>query len=235
MPSSPTALLWALSEPGSKVTEAEYNDWYDNEHIPLRLAVPAFQSWTRLVQADGEKPVWSAIYDIESFEATQEGAYSRLALTRSERETDLLNRIGVMDRRVYELYQGHLAHPPSALYNENTPAPFLIFMSMDVKESGLEELDKWYAEEHIPLLAKVPGWIRSRRFVLKDSGIRGLDVPEEKVPPKYLTIHEYASAPDFGGKEFQAAVNTPWRTKVMESVVARERRVFKHYKSFSRN
>jgi len=28
-----------------------------------------------------------------------------------------------------------------------------------------EELARWYTEEHIPLLSKVPGWLRTRRFV----------------------------------------------------------------------
>src|SRR6266568_1089900 len=28
-----------------------------------------------------------------------------------------------------------------------------------------EELARWYTEEHTPLLSKVPGWLRTRRFV----------------------------------------------------------------------
>lgn len=228
MSSLPTALIWVLAEPSSKVSEAEYNDWCD-EHIPLRLALPVYHSGIRLVEADGEKPVWSVLYDIESYQATKEEPYGRLALTHSERETDLLSRIGVLDKRTYELYQGHPLHQPSALYKEGAAAPFYIFMSMEVMDSGLEDFHKWYDEEHIPLMSKVPVWIRSRRFVLKDSSIKGLDVQEEKVPPKFLAIHEFAAEPEFGGKEFQAAINTPWELKVLESVITREKRMFKHY------
>ena len=39
---------------------------------------------------------------------------------------------------------------------------------MDIPAEHVADFDRWYDEEHIPLLARVPGWVRSRRFVLKE-------------------------------------------------------------------
>lgn len=33
----PAGYLWVMSEPGEAVTLEEFTDWYDNEHVPLRM------------------------------------------------------------------------------------------------------------------------------------------------------------------------------------------------------
>ncbi|KAI0931677.1 hypothetical protein AcW1_000987 [Taiwanofungus camphoratus] len=232
---APLAYLLVFTEPGPGVPEVEYNDWYDNEHIPLRVNTPTFLNWTRWKAVDGEKPSYGASYDLESYEATKKPPYTTLAETRSEHEKDLLKRLGFMDRRHYEAYQG-LAHPPSSLFDESKPAPYVSFSSLEVKPELEEEFNRWYDEEHIPMLAKVAGWIRSRRFVLKDSGYMGVEgQKQQKTPPKYLAVHEWTSTDCWESKEFKEAVSTPWREQVMQGVVSRERRGMKFLKSWERN
>ncbi|CCM04455.1 uncharacterized protein FIBRA_06635 [Fibroporia radiculosa] len=231
---APPAFLLVFSDPGSGVDEAEYNDWYENEHIPLRVNTPTFLNWTRWKAADGEKPTYGASYDLESYEATKKPPYTTLAETRSDREKEILKKLQVLDRRHYELYEGP-SYPPSTLYDEHTPAPYVVFVSLGVKPEDEDEFNKWYDEEHIPLLAKAPGWIRSRRLVLKDWGQMGLEGQKgQKEPPKFLTVHEWQSLDGLQSEEYKAAMNTAWREKVMAGVVSRERRVMEFLRKWEK-
>jgi len=232
---APTAFLLVFSEPGANVSEEEYHDWYDNEHIPLRVNTPTFLNWTRWKAVDGENSTYGASYDLESYEATKKPPYTTLAETRSEREKDILKRIEMLDRRHYELYEA-ATYPPSSLYDPATPAAFVAFVSVGVKPEYEEEFNKWYDEEHIPLLAKVPGWVRSRRFVLKDWGQMGVQGQKRQVePPKYLAVHEWTSLDGLeSSKEYKEATGTPWMEKVMKGVVSRERRVMTFLKKWDR-
>ena len=70
------------------------------------------------------------------------------------------------------------------------------------------DFEKWYREEHLDLLHKLPGYRRSARYVI------GPTTPLTKSePPKYLAIHEMDSLDGFGGKEAEAANTTPWTKK----------------------
>jgi len=231
---APTAFLLVFTEHGTGVPEDEFTDWYENEHIPLRVNTPTFLNWTRWKAADGEKPTWGASYDLESYEATKKAPYTTLAETRSDREKEILKKMELMDRRHYELYEGPTT-PPSALYNPETPAPYAVFVSLGTKPEFEEEFNRWYDEEHIPMLAKVPGWIRSRRFVLKDWGQMGVEgQKEQKEPPKYLAVHEWESLDGLQSKEFKEAMGTPWKEKVSVGVVSKERRVMSFLKKWER-
>jgi hypothetical protein len=79
-------------------------------------------------------------------------------------------------------------------------------------------MDAWYTEEHIPMLLKVPGWRRIRRFRL----VRALDAPG----PAFLSVHELAGPEVLEDPGFLAAISTPWRDLVVASALRRERRVF---------
>jgi hypothetical protein len=62
----PKGLMVVRSRPTPE-QEAEFNDWYDNVHIPELLAVPGFEAATRyrLLSDDGAA-VYLAIYEIDA-------------------------------------------------------------------------------------------------------------------------------------------------------------------------
>lgn len=68
-------LLVARMEPASVADEGEFNDWYDFEHVPQRLATPGFLSAQRYVALNGW-PRYGACYDLESPEATLAAKYT---------------------------------------------------------------------------------------------------------------------------------------------------------------
>ncbi|EED80752.1 predicted protein [Postia placenta Mad-698-R] len=228
---APPAILFVFSEPGSNVTEEEFHDWYDNEHIPLLVDISAFRSWTRWAAVDGTKPAYGAAYDLESYDVMQQPSYKALVETRSEREKDILKRIQVVDWRIYELHGGPTT-PPSALFDPAKPASYAAFVFITTKPEFEEEFNKWYDEEHIPLLAKVRGWIRSRRFRLKDWGHMGVEVTKE--PPKYFAVHEWATLDGTRSEEYRAALESPWTKRMEETFLARDVRVMSLLKTWDR-
>jgi len=75
------ALLMVAMEPPAALEE-EFNDWYDTEHAPQRLALPGFISASRWVCIEGW-PRWMAIYDLASEAAVRSEAYRNVSGPRS--------------------------------------------------------------------------------------------------------------------------------------------------------
>ncbi|KAI8978278.1 hypothetical protein BD414DRAFT_495083 [Trametes punicea] len=214
---SKPGLLFVFGEAGPKLSDAEFNDWYDNEHVPLRMAIPAFRTTARWSAIDGKRPHYLATYDLDSLAVLDEAPYVTFADTRSEREKDVIRRVQLLDRRTYEVLKPEF--PSTAGYEEREQGPFLVTMQIEIKPELEDELNRWYTDEHIPLLEKVPGWRRSRRFVLKDAGpAKGTDAGTVLGrPPKYLAVHEWDSLASFETNEFRYATSTPWRMKMFEA------------------
>ena len=73
----PKSVLMVTMEPPAS-HEDEFNDWYDTEHYPQRLALPGFQSGSRWVCLDGW-PRWLAYYDLESNGALSTPEYTAVS------------------------------------------------------------------------------------------------------------------------------------------------------------
>src|SRR6266851_5688886 len=58
--------------------EAEFNAWYDTEHIPERLSVPGFLSGLRFVAVDGQ-PKYLALYELSDAEVRKSEAWKQAA------------------------------------------------------------------------------------------------------------------------------------------------------------
>ena len=58
----------------SRVAEDEFNDWYDCEHIPQRLAIPGFISAVRWLGADDPK-ISVVAFDLESADVLESPPY----------------------------------------------------------------------------------------------------------------------------------------------------------------
>jgi hypothetical protein len=82
---------------------------------------------------------------------------------------------------------------------------------MDVDPEMEEEFNRWYEEEHIPLLLKVPGVLSARRYIF----------PGES--PKYITVYEHENEEVQGSLSDQKAIETEWNQRIRP-----------HLKNFSR-
>lgn len=215
-----------FTHPGPELTEAEFHEWYEEEHIPARTALKGFQSTIRLEAFDGEIPHWGAIYDLDSLDVLQSEGYLDIMKNRSERETSVLKRIVPFDRRIYKQISSRW-HPAIGTSEELTPR-YYVMVGLKFKPEDEAEMHQWYEEEHVDMLSRIPGWIRSRRFELVDQkGTAG-----DNVCPKFMALHEYRNETDLTSPERKAAQSTPWRTRVIGNAVEVERRTFKVYKVF---
>lgn len=151
-------------------------------------------------------------------------------------EKDLLDRCEDLSRRVYRL----LSRKSKPGFEGGTQQRVYHTVALQPRPgSGMtdDELAQWYEEEHIPMLTKVPGWLRSSRWALLDvKGANMKEVDATKVG-RWLAVHEWETEAVYETKEHKEAVATPWRNKVMDRIdtAVEERRKFKVWKDFPCN
>jgi len=223
------SLLLVYSETSSSVSDEEFHEWYDDEHIAIRTPLQGFLDAIRLVTTDGQKPRWAAIYALESLDVLKSPEYTHLLENRSDREKSVIARLDVLDRRMYNLI--YTKSSDSQEKGEAKPQSYLIVgmtPSMGENSGPAIDMQNWYEQEHIPMFTKVPGWLRTRRFKLVENA--GPGSPE--AAPQFLAVHEFSDERWDASPEMEAARNTPWANKIRVSVEARERRAFKVWKVF---
>jgi len=70
------------------------------------------------------------------------------------------------------------------------------------------DFHKWYDEEHLAMLAKIPGYWRTSRYLLGPATAVTLGQPG-----RCFAIHEFDDLAGLAGKEAEAASATPWSLK----------------------
>ena len=186
----PPAFLAVLSEPGSLVTLDEFHDWYDNEHIPLRMDhLPSFLTGARFSAADGKKPSWLALYDIDDTSTFEHESYTRLRKNRSQREGNLVKRLEELDRRCCQVVWDSGVSVKTASLGAANPTRVIVthgFEGVDVDE-GIRQV-----EELVKRLRGEDGWVRTRLFTCLDTLKVGVSVPpgpEAQKVPTFFVLH----------------------------------------------
>ena len=62
----PKGIMVVQSDPVDPAHEDDYNDWYDNTHVPEICAVPGFVSARRYKVHGAGSPAYLAIYEIDA-------------------------------------------------------------------------------------------------------------------------------------------------------------------------
>jgi hypothetical protein len=91
--------------------------------------------------------------------------------------------------------------------------PWLYVSQTDIPETMESEFNRWFNEEHLPLLAAVKGTIRARRYIADKS-------------PHYLACYDLETQETRGGAEWKAALATPWRDRVHSRFVNPRKTMF---------
>jgi hypothetical protein len=141
-------IFYVLSQPKSLDYLAEFHEWYNTEHGPLRLTLDFIENGYRYKSqnndAEQEKsrdiPLWLATYDLNRVSGLEEPRYTHLRDKRSERENDVIdNRLNVLDRRMYKSLV-------SLGDKGGKPAPIIMCVRFVVKDEHVEEMNRWYDE-----------------------------------------------------------------------------------------
>ncbi len=168
-------MLWTDVDPEH---EAEFNRWYDEEHIQRLLSVPGFLSAGRYVALRGG-PKYLAMYELEAPSVLRASAFlDELRFKPSPRRT---RTSGGHVGRNYILNAYRQIYPTRTNPIELTtgPSPFLQMGRIDVPAHLEEEFNDWYNTVYVPDYLTVPGVLRARRYVVIDG------------QPKYLTVYEF--------------------------------------------
>ena len=167
-------MVWA-DVPADK--EAEFNRWYNEEHLKERLSVPGFLSAARYEAVKGS-PKHLACYELESPAVLESEAYKRVQMNPTPwTKRCSPNVIGTTSiRNVYTMIHPTAVTPAIA---GSEMAPSLQIGRMDVPPEVDAEFNNWYNTIYIPNYEKVPGVIRGRRY----RAVTGT--------PTYLTLYEF--------------------------------------------
>lgn len=218
----PPAFLIVFTELGETVTIEEFQDWYNNEHVPLRMHLPSFLTGARFFSLDLLKPSWVAMYDIDDTATFGHESYTHLRGNRSAREADLVKRLEILDRRLCEVvWDSGVSKDTSSLGSTN-PTHFVLTHGVGLYDDA--QMDTW-ARGMWDKSKDVDGWLRMRILKCFESGKTGTGVgsgPEEQIVPKYLAVHEFAS-------DFLTAVDDVVHKTSAEIVEWRKWRLYKAY------
>ncbi len=206
-------LLLTITEPPPAMEE-EFNAWYDDEHLPERLAIPGFRSARRWA-AEG-KPGdgrYLATYELDSPRVLDSPEY----LARFGNATPWTKRC-LGKTVVFRRWACEQVRPGDADPHPDAQALFLA--CREVPEEHEAELNRWYDEEHVPLLSAVPGVLRARRFRASSGS------------PRFVSLYDLADAGAPVHPQWRAAVATEWTKRVTALSGGRERiaRPFRAYR-----
>lgn len=212
-------MLYVTMQPQEGLSLDQFHEWYNNEHGPTRLRIPQiFSNGLRYQATDGKQPHFLAAYDVTDMAHLETPTYLELRANRSPREAETIGQVKV-DRFFYDLIWTQEA--PSFKPAEqctDAEAEGRVLVAVDVSLSNepdaADKVIQWYEEEHLPMLSKIPGWLRSR-VLRTPSTIEGSNAGETKI----ITLHEYAPQNGLGGPEHKASMDTPWRTEVFDKYI----------------
>jgi hypothetical protein len=177
--SQPAILFSEMTPPLGR--ELEFNAWYDEEHIPLRMRVKGFNSAQRY--RDGETQNYLAVYEMASDDALATPDYQKLKGSPSERTRDMLASVTGFTR-----YLGHPLAPAlkTADVDSFIDAPILYAVLFNVPAERLPAFETWYEGEHVPMLMEDKRWLGVRRFDIFD----GAPVPFNRLALHYLATRD---------------------------------------------
>ena len=78
----------------------------------------------------------------------------------------------------------------------------LVFVRTDIEPEWEEDFNRWYEEEHIPGLLKVPGVLWAKRGVNTGKG------------QKYVAVYEHEHIDVQQSRAYREAVETEWTARI---------------------
>jgi hypothetical protein len=206
-------LLLTITEPRPEHDE-EFNAWYDTEHLAERLSIPGFLS-ARRWQRDGAPGDgrYLATYDLESPAVLETAEYlAHVGDNFTPWSRRCLSRAVVFRRWACEQIL-----PGRAAPHGDATAVFLA--CRDVPAEHEAELNRWYDEEHVPMVRRVPGVLGARRFRASSGS------------PRYVALYDLADEQVTRDPAWQAAGHTEWTRRIAD-LTAGSARLLATYRAY---
>jgi hypothetical protein len=241
---SPTpGIVWVASQitKPAKLSEDRFSSWYEDQHIdevvslsgiraaarytaiPLdALAGPAPESSPApSTDAAAEVPPylltakWLTIYEMRDVEFRNTAEFKGLD-GQTVPKDDLLETV-FKNAKFQTRFgtQEQIDHPGSK------PANLVISATLTAKDAEtFAEMDKFYREEHVPLISKCPGYVRTRRYKYVDTTVLNEFERADAYPVgpmSWLALHEF-EGPYFHMDEIVKVDDTDWTRKILANL-----------------
>jgi hypothetical protein len=180
--------------------EADFHDWYDTEHIPIRMGAPGFASAQRYRAHSGGG--YLAVYEMSDLSALDSPAYRVIKSEPSERTRFMLKNV-----RGFTRYLGKETYCRARDGNTDAALDSSVLYAVwfNVPADRAKDFNDWYEQDHIPILLKCPDWRMVRRFDITDG---------EPETWTHLALHYLNDAAALESPERAEARQTPWRDRL---------------------
>ena len=187
--------------------EEEFNRWYNEEHIPERLAIPGVLNAARYQAVDGA-PKYLACYELASPDAWYAEAWQQWLRNPTPWSSGCLRASSVRHISGTCIGASTLKMSGGDRTGGDGAGPL---GRTDVRPGGLDaKFNDAYNNERLPLCRRIPGYIRARRF----EAVMG--------EPKYTTVHEMASLDVWKSQawdDWRTAVTPVWNSEIRPHMV----------------
>lgn len=174
--------------------EADFNRWYDEEHLAERRGIPGFLSARRYVSLRGS-PKYIALYDTVDAQVLHSEAYLQVLNNPTPWTQRVRPHFHNFIRNEYELLLTLGTIPDEA-------APYILTVRLETAPEHDAEFNDWYNTDHLPALTGVPGVYGARRYRATAGA------------PQYLALYELASADVTQSEAWRKAADSPWTLKL---------------------
>jgi hypothetical protein len=199
------SILFSQMEPPAQL-EREFNDWYDNEHVPVRLKLSGFTQAVRyIVHPDDPQPLqtprYAVTYFMRDLQVLETPEYRQLKDAPSERTDRMLKSVSKFTRFIAK----EVSRSSRREAEELTTTPVLYVVLFAVPEDWQEEFEAWYDEEHISILMKEKMWRACVRYRIFDG------IPSNWT---HLTLHYLEDSSALRSPFREEARQTVWRQRL---------------------
>lgn len=154
--------------------EAEFNEWYDREHVPQLLTIPGVLTGRRFQAVDG-KPKYIAIYELADENVWTSDVFRQVRENPTDWSRKMIPQFRNTQRGIFRRIFSFGARPAKE-------PEFALTVRLNTPADQEKEFNAWYDEDHVPALASVPGVYCARRYIAVEGD------------PKYLAIYEMKDA-----------------------------------------
>jgi hypothetical protein len=150
--------------------EAEFNEWYDKEHVPQLLTVPGILTGRRYQAVDG-KPKYIAIYEMADERVWNSAAFVEVREKPTDWSRKIIPQFRNTQRGIFRQIFSYGDTPAKA-------TEFALTVRLNTPSDHEKDFNAWYDEDHVPALVGVPGVYCARRYVAVEGD------------PKYLAVYD---------------------------------------------
>ena len=155
--------------------EADFNKWYQEEHLQELMGVPGILNAARY-EATKSGPKHLAVYELESVDVINTDAFKNRPRTEwGQKVSPSLIGTNFFNLVLDMIHPGALTDDIAGSDMANA----LQIGRMDVPAANDDDWNKWYSDVYVPNYEKCPGVIRGRRW----RAVRG--------EPQYATVYEF--------------------------------------------